>query len=181
VRSALAKSGVSMSPALEELLQSVDSDGSGFLDYTEFIAATVDQELYAQRDICLAAFRTFDLDGDGKISQHELEHVLGGGDVEKSPSKSRIRRMVSEADSTGDGVIGFEDFYTMMKTASPTKSRTDSIFSSPAKSSPAKSIFSSPTKFSPKSLQEASPNPAGTWDDGYLESLDVRSALFVER
>merc|ERR1712176_5958 len=127
VRDCLAKSGLSMSPALEEVLQSVDSDGSGYLEYTEFIAATVDQELYAKRDVCLAAFRTFDLDGDGKISQCELEHVLGGGDAERSPSKSRIQRMVSEADSVGDGYIDFEDFHTMMKTASPTKG-------SPAKS-----------------------------------------------
>lgn len=167
VRDAMAKSGVSMSPDLEMLMQTVDSDGSGYLDYTEFLAATVDQEVYAQRDICMAAFRTFDLDGDGKISQHELEHVLGGGDAEKSPSKSRIQRMVSEADSSGDGVIDFEDFYTMMKTVSPTKR-------SPSRSSP--------TQYSPtKSLQEASPSPASAWDDKYLESLDVRSALFVER
>merc|ERR1719384_3003283 len=150
IRDGLAKSGLSVSPDLQELLQNVDSDGSGYLDYTEFIAATVDQELYAQREICLAAFRTFDLDGDGKISEHELEHVLGGGDAEKSPSKSRIQRMVSEADSSGDGCIDFEDFYAMMRTASPIKS--------------------SPTKCSPtKSIQEASPSLASTWDDGYLE------------
>merc|ERR1719277_2167640 len=164
VRACLAASGVSMSPALEELLQSVDSDGSGYLDYTEFIAATVDQELYAQRDVCLAAFRTFDLDGDGKISQGELEHVLGGGDAERSPSKSRIQRMVSEADSVGEGYIAFEDFHMMMKTTSP------------ATSSPAKHFMKRQAK-----IEGVQPSSTSTSDEGYLESLDVRSALFLER
>lgn len=165
IREGLAKAGMGMTPALEELLQSVDSDGSGFLDYTEFIAATVDQELYAQRDVCLAAFRTFDLDGDGKISECELEHVLGGGDAEKSPSKRRIQRMVSEASPNGAGYIDFEDFHTMMKTISPTKR-------SPSKSTPSKS----PTKSAP-----ATPILSSPWDDSYLENLDIRAALFVER
>lgn len=166
VREGLATSGLHMSPALEELVRSVDSDGSGYLDYTEFLAATVDQELYAKREVCLAAFRTFDLDGDGKISQYELEQVLGGGDADKSPSKSKIQRMVSEADSIGEGYIDFEDFHTMMKTPSSTKS-------SPMRRSPIMQT---------KSTVASTPSLASSmWDDSFLENLDVRSALFVER
>lgn len=38
------------------------------VDYTEFIAASIDHKLYEQEAICRAAFRVFDLDGDGKIT-----------------------------------------------------------------------------------------------------------------
>lgn len=37
-------------------------------DYTEFIAASIDHKLYEQEAVCNAAFRVFDLDGDGKIT-----------------------------------------------------------------------------------------------------------------
>lgn len=160
VQEGLAKSGFGSSPELDELLRSADSSGSGSLDYTEFLAAMVDENLYAQRSVCWAAFRTFDLDGDGKISQDELEHVLGAGDPEKSPGKSRIQRMMSEADSTGDGCIDFEEFYTVIKTVSPTK--LSKLGASPSRS--------------PKGIQEEASVPVH-----YLESLDIRSALFVER
>lgn len=106
--------GEEVPPAWGDILRSIDSDGSGCLDYTEFVAATIDSRLYAQRGVCWAAFRTFDLDGDGKITQEELSQVLGGGDAEKSPCASRIARMVSEADCNGDGCIDFEEFYEMM-------------------------------------------------------------------
>lgn len=165
LKEGLAQSGVPVPPqaVLDELLSSIDTTGSGSLDYTEFLAATVDEQLYGRLDVCWAAFRTFDLDGDGKISQAELEHVLGGGDADKSPSKSRIQRMVSEVDTSGDGCIDFEEFYTMMKTVSPTKPKAGSSLAA--------------SGMEEKHVQE----PAPAWDEGYLDHLEVRSALFVER
>mmetsp|Transcript_64205 Transcript_64205/g.184449 ORF Transcript_64205/g.184449 Transcript_64205/m.184449 type:complete len:595 (-) Transcript_64205:91-1875(-) len=109
---------------LEDILKSVDSDGSGRLDYTEFLAATVELGLVAQRDICKAAFRTFDLDGDGRITSEELREVLSSGcDPDRSPSAGRVERMVKEADLNGDGCIDFEEFFAVMATPSPQRRR----------------------------------------------------------
>lgn len=116
---------------LEEVLQSVDSNGSGSMDYTEFLAATVEQKLVANRDVCKAAFRTFDLDGDGRITADELERVLGSPcDPAKSPGTGRVAKMVSDADKDGDGAIDFEEFYAFM--SSPTPCRRDARFCSPS-------------------------------------------------
>lgn len=51
-----------------EVLKELDTDGNGKIDYTEFIAASLDQRIYEKESACQNAFRVFDLDRDGKIS-----------------------------------------------------------------------------------------------------------------
>merc|ERR1711974_79909 len=101
---------------IEDLMRHVDSDGSGCLEYTEFVAATMDQRLHAKRDVAMRAFQMLDLDGDGKITKEELRSVLDCSDVENTTR--RIDRMVSEADANGDGCIDFHEFFIMMSTES---------------------------------------------------------------
>jgi len=111
---ALFSHGLTSPAVLEEVMRSVDSNGSGSLDYTEFLAATIDQKLCARRDIIQSAFRTFDLDGDGRITREELQQVLSSDDIDHSPSPMRVQRMVDEADANGDGCIDFEEFFALM-------------------------------------------------------------------
>uniref|UniRef100_A0A7S2JVT7 EF-hand domain-containing protein n=1 Tax=Zooxanthella nutricula TaxID=1333877 RepID=A0A7S2JVT7_9DINO len=96
------------------MLRIADSDGSGALDYTEFVAATLDHRACARLDLCRAAFRTFDLNDDGRISPEEFEEVLRGDDPERSPDRRRIDRMVREADADGDGCIDFKEFFAVL-------------------------------------------------------------------
>ena len=42
----------------------IDSDKSGVVDYTEFIAATMESSFQYREDLCWSAFRVFDLDGE---------------------------------------------------------------------------------------------------------------------
>lgn len=116
IKEALVQQGFQVPLALEEILKSVDSNGSGSLDYTEWIAATMDHKLYMQRDVCWAAFRVFDLDGDGKITREELDKVLNGGNVRNALGASKIDKMIKEVDTNGDGTIDFEEFFAMMTT-----------------------------------------------------------------
>ncbi len=44
----------------KEILESVDTDQSGYIDYTEFLAATMDSEVYLSEDKLAIAFRAFD-------------------------------------------------------------------------------------------------------------------------
>lgn len=44
----------------KEILASIDTDQSGYIDYTEFLAATMDREVYLSEDKLANAFRAFD-------------------------------------------------------------------------------------------------------------------------
>uniref|UniRef100_A0A0G4IFX6 Calcium-dependent protein kinase 1 n=1 Tax=Chromera velia CCMP2878 TaxID=1169474 RepID=A0A0G4IFX6_9ALVE len=119
IRDGMAKAGMKDIPRdLDILMKEVDSDGSGVIDYTEFIAASLDRRQYIQEDVCWAAFRVFDLDGNGRITADELQQVLGMDDVNAvfgGKNLSEIKSMIQEVDKNGDGEIDFDEFMTMMK------------------------------------------------------------------
>merc|ERR1711870_121111 len=87
--------GKSLPVDLQQLLEEVDSNGSGVIDYTEFLAATLDRQMYIQEDVCWAAFRVFDRNGDGKISKEEMAAVLGDGGV-KSLAVREIAELMKD-------------------------------------------------------------------------------------
>jgi len=116
MKEGLENAGLKEIPAnLQEIMEQVDSDGSGEIDYTEFLAATLDKHHYMQEDVCWAAFRIFDLDGNGKISQEELQQVLHNGDVEQALGAEAIVELMKECDENGDGEIDFPEFMAMMR------------------------------------------------------------------
>ena len=54
----------------------VDADNSGFIDYTEFIVATVNTDEFNSNEFLQAAFKMFDKDGSGSISADEMGNAL---------------------------------------------------------------------------------------------------------
>jgi len=99
---------------LQQIMEDIDADGSGCIDYTEFLAATLDKKLYTQEDMCWSAFRVFDKNGDGKISQDELKEVLGDEDIQ-SEFHTSLAELMKQIDENGDGMIDFSEFMAMMR------------------------------------------------------------------
>ncbi|KAE8663878.1 putative calcium-binding protein CML25 [Hibiscus syriacus] len=98
---------------LRNMIQEVDADGDGFVDFEEFLELNtkgVDSNEVLQ-DL-KEAFSVYDLDGNGSISAEELHKVLQSlGD---GCSLSECRKMISGVDNDGNGMIDFEEFKTMM-------------------------------------------------------------------
>ena len=58
-------------------MESIDTDGNGTINYTEFVAATIEKSIYMKEEKLFMAFKMFDIDGSGKISADELKQILG--------------------------------------------------------------------------------------------------------
>ena len=103
---------------LQRFVADIDVGGSGVIDYTEWIASTLDIKQHLQEDTLWAAFRVFDRDGSGKISREELstivasdpsvQEVLGSGGVV-------VDEILAQVDANNDGEIDFDEFVQMMR------------------------------------------------------------------
>ncbi len=61
---------------VEDMFKAVDTDNSGFIDYTEFVVAATSQNTLNTKEKLSAAFKMFDKDGSGIISADEIREVL---------------------------------------------------------------------------------------------------------
>merc|ERR1711972_1197167 len=99
MREGIQKAGLKeIPPDLQQIMEDVDSDGSGVIDYTEFLAATLDKQQFIKEDVCWTAFRLFDRNNDGKISQEELKAVLNDDEVGDVVGKQTIAQLLLEVD-----------------------------------------------------------------------------------
>merc|ERR1719321_1507551 len=108
LRDGMEKMGMDIPQDLIRIMSEVDSDGSGEIDYSEFLAATLDRRHFMCEDACWAAFRTFDLDGNGQITKEELMQVLTGSASDNLEEmlgmhREEIEQIIRDADVDGDG------------------------------------------------------------------------------
>ena len=58
------------------------------------------------------AFKVFDRDGDGLISEEELRLTMSN--LGEPMTEAEVRSMIAEADLDGDGKINFQEFSRLM-------------------------------------------------------------------
>merc|ERR1712093_829819 len=77
IESAIKDSGIEYGSVVEltKVLQEMDSSGTGLINYTQFIAATMNRRQYLQYEAVKSAFDLFDVDQDGRISREDLQRV----------------------------------------------------------------------------------------------------------
>ncbi|KAF4672612.1 substrate-specific activator of APC-dependent proteolysis [Perkinsus chesapeaki] len=133
ITSGFSLAGMDVPADFDKYVSNIDMGGSGAVDYSKFLAATLDTRHYIEEGVCWAAFRAFDLDGNGRITREELSQVdggqhrtllsmvLSGGAVVDNVKESlgihseEIDTILREVDKNGDGEIDFDEFMQMMR------------------------------------------------------------------
>ncbi|KAJ4713971.1 GPCR kinase [Melia azedarach] len=99
-----------------EILQAIDCNTDGLVDFSEFVAATLHVHQLEEHDSekwhlrSQAAFEKFDIDRDGFITPEELRMHTG--------LKGSIDPLLEEADIDKDGRISLSEFRRLLRTAS---------------------------------------------------------------
>lgn len=85
---------------LQDMVNEVDADGNGTIDFPEFLTMMARKMAdAASEEEVTEAFRVFDKDGNGFISAAELRHVLR--DLGERLTDAEIEEMIREADKDG--------------------------------------------------------------------------------
>ena len=93
------------------MMSVIDSDGSGDIDYTEFLTVTIDEKTLLTKENLKKAFLYFDKDGSNAIEKRELREWLSAGDI---IPEDVIDELMMEADSNKDGTIDLSEFETLL-------------------------------------------------------------------
>lgn len=105
---------------MEETMKQLDNDGSGLIDYSEFLAATMSRKVYLQYDYLWQVFKQFDSSRTGKITKDDLSLVLSGGRDKKyvqgkTPVMADIDEIIEKYDTDKSGDIDFDEFMELMR------------------------------------------------------------------
>ncbi|RVW20330.1 putative calcium-binding protein CML20 [Vitis vinifera] len=99
---------------IEQMIKDVDKDGSGAIDFDEFVYMMTTK--IGERDTkeeLMKAFHIIDLDKNGKISATDIHRVAK--ELGESFTANEIEEMIREADQDSDGEVNLEEFMKMMK------------------------------------------------------------------
>ena len=97
---------------VNRVMDIIDVDGNGFIEYEEFLRASLDKNILLSPENVKIAFQLFDKDNKGCISPAELKAVMGQNvdDI----NNDIWNQMVNDIDLNKDGVISFDEFDKML-------------------------------------------------------------------
>ena len=95
----------------ERIMKEVNVDSNGFIEYSQFVMASIEKSRLLSMKNIEDAFACFDLDGSGTISAVKLRTVLSNG---KESDEGVWDELIQKVDQNGDGEIDIKEFKEMM-------------------------------------------------------------------
>jgi len=111
---------------IDDIMQKMDQNESGNIDYSEFVALTIDQMHLLSKSKLEAAFKLFDEDGNGYLTVDELKDFLSPErikvvqiDKKEEESTEEFEKglweeMMNEVDANHDGKVSMQEFKELM-------------------------------------------------------------------
>merc|ERR1712048_1451942 len=106
-------------PLVQRVIEIFDQDGNGEVDFREFIEGVSQFSVKGDKSLKLKfAFKIYDIDKDGYISNGELFTVLKmmvGNNLKDSQLQQIVDKTIIYADKNGDGKIDYEEFAAVVE------------------------------------------------------------------
>ncbi|KAI2643439.1 hypothetical protein GGS21DRAFT_15302 [Xylaria nigripes] len=119
---------ISSNPLATRLIAIFDEDGGGDVDFQEFVSGLSAFSSKGNKEQKLEfAFKVYDIDRDGYISNGELFIVLKmmvGSNLKDQQLQQIVDKTIMEADLDKDGKISFEEFKKMVESTDVSMSMT---------------------------------------------------------
>ena len=105
----------SLEDDVRNIFKNLDMNNDGYIEYEEFVRASVGKEKFMGENVLKFAFRFFDKDDSGKITFSEIETVFKNSVNDKEHVDEALNKIIGEVDINRDGKISFEEFSRVMK------------------------------------------------------------------
>ncbi|GKU18221.1 unnamed protein product [Fusarium langsethiae] len=119
---------ISSNPLVTRMIAIFDEDGGGDVDFQEFVTGLSAFSSKGNKEQKLQfAFKVYDIDRDGYISNGELFIVLKmmvGSNLKDQQLQQIVDKTIMEADLDKDGKISFEEFTKMVENTDISMSMT---------------------------------------------------------
>ncbi|KAG6031699.1 Calcineurin subunit B [Claviceps sp. Clav32 group G5] len=119
---------ISSNPLATRMIAIFDEDGGGDVDFQEFVSGLSAFSSKGNKEQKLQfAFKVYDIDRDGYISNGELFIVLKmmvGSNLKDQQLQQIVDKTIMEADLDNDGKISFEEFTKMVENTDISMSMT---------------------------------------------------------
>ncbi|XP_027224161.1 troponin C-like [Penaeus vannamei] len=101
---------------LQEVIAETDEDGSGMLEFEEFVELAakflIEEDEESLKAELKEAFRIYDKEGNGYITTDTLKEILK--ELDNRLTNEELDGIIEEVDEDGSGTLDFDEFMEMM-------------------------------------------------------------------
>ncbi|XP_047480434.1 troponin C-like [Penaeus chinensis] len=101
---------------LQEVIAETDEDGSGMLEFEEFVELAakflIEEDEESLKAELKEAFRIYDKEGNGYITTDTLKEILK--ELDSRLTNEELEGIIEEVDEDGSGTLDFDEFMEMM-------------------------------------------------------------------
>lgn len=93
---------------VDKIMQKMDVENTGFIDYSEFIIATMNRQQLLSKENLETTFAAFDTKGKGMISVADIQAIIG----EQAEQEGIWKELLAEVEAAGE--IDTNEFKNIM-------------------------------------------------------------------
>ena len=100
---------------IDLIFKNLDLNNNGYIDYEEFVSASVNKKRFMNKNVLTLAFNFFDKNKSGEITFDEIEKMFKESVIDKSKVHESLQKIMKDVDLNIDGIITFDEFVIIMK------------------------------------------------------------------